>query len=71
MNKASAAKNLEVSRTFLGATRLHEVESYVIVVAFTSPPLLVADWPFFSITLIYTNGPFKVAPARWSISDGP
>ena len=32
-----------------GAIRLHEVGSYIIVVAFTLPPLLVADsTPFFS-----------------------
>ena len=34
------------TRTLSGATRLYEVGSYVIVVAFTSPPLLVVDLPF-------------------------
>ena len=75
MNKASAAKNSEVSQTLSGATRFHEVESYVVVVAFTSLPLLVEDSPLFSITLICTKGPFKEhkrsPSAGWSISDGP
>ena len=36
------------TRTLSGTTRLHEVGSYVIVVAFPSPPLLVVDsTPFF------------------------
>ena len=46
-----------------------------IVVAFTSPLLLVTDSPLFSITLICTKGHFKdhkrSPSAGWSISDGP
>ena len=39
-----------------GATRLHEVGSYVFVVAFTSPPLLVADsTPFFPTNRLATR----------------
>ena len=43
-------KNIQRStRTLSGATQLHEVRFYVIVVAFMSPPLLVGDsTPFFS-----------------------
>ena len=63
------------SRTLSMVTWLLEVESYVIVVAFTSPPLLVEDSTFFSIKLICTNGPFKghvrSPSVGLSISDGP
>ena len=56
----------------LGSTRSNP---NVIVVAFNSPPLLVADSLLFFITLICANGPFKVhkrsSSAGWSISDGP
>ena len=47
MKKALAEKNSEVSWMLSGAIQLFEVESYVIVVAFTSLPLLVADSPLF------------------------
>ena len=41
------------TQTLSGATRLHKVGSYVIVVAFTSPPLLVIDsTPFFSTNCV-------------------
>ena len=60
------------SQGSIGSTRL---ESYVIVVAFTSPPLLVADSTFFSISSICAYGHFKgyerSFSAGWSISDGP
>ena len=75
MNKASVAKNLEV---LADAHRGHlspRGRILRIVVAFTSPPLLVVDSPFFSITLICTKGPFKdhkrSPSAGWSISGGP
>ena len=57
MKKASAAKIRKSTRTLSGATRLHEVGSYVIVVAFTSPPLLGADSSplFFSTNRLATR----------------
>ena len=46
----AATNKQRSSRTLLGTTWLHEVESYVIVVAFTSPPLLEVDSPLFFST---------------------
>ena len=44
------------TRTLSGAARLYEVESYVIVVAFTSPPLLVVDSTTFFLQIALLQG---------------